>query len=113
MERISNNVLNCPNCGAPITGTKCEYCGTIFYDFANISTDGTPSYVRLKLLDRLIIFKAVTTDVRFEVQSNNEAILYENNNPYYVIDCPAYHVTMEMDLVPDDRGVIFEKRIKQ
>lgn len=22
--------LNCPNCGAPITGDKCEYCGTVF-----------------------------------------------------------------------------------
>lgn len=22
--------LNCPNCGAPITGDKCEYCGTLF-----------------------------------------------------------------------------------
>ena len=21
---------NCPNCGAPITGDKCEYCGTSF-----------------------------------------------------------------------------------
>lgn len=21
---------NCPNCGAPISGYKCEYCGTVF-----------------------------------------------------------------------------------
>lgn len=21
---------NCPNCGAPITGRQCEYCGTVF-----------------------------------------------------------------------------------
>jgi hypothetical protein len=21
---------NCPNCGAPIVGSKCEYCGTVF-----------------------------------------------------------------------------------
>lgn len=25
---------NCPNCGAVITGDKCEYCGTVF-DFNN------------------------------------------------------------------------------
>ena len=24
------DLLNCPNCGAPISGSKCEYCGTIF-----------------------------------------------------------------------------------
>ena len=23
-------LLNCPNCGAPVTGQKCEYCGTRF-----------------------------------------------------------------------------------
>lgn len=22
--------LNCPNCGAPITGRVCEYCGSVF-----------------------------------------------------------------------------------
>ena len=21
---------NCPNCGAPVTGRRCEYCGTAF-----------------------------------------------------------------------------------
>ena len=26
------NELNCPNCGAPRTGTICEYCGTVFYN---------------------------------------------------------------------------------
>lgn len=25
-------LYNCPNCGAPITGDKCEYCGTVFRD---------------------------------------------------------------------------------
>ena len=23
-------MTNCPNCGAPITGWRCEYCGTVF-----------------------------------------------------------------------------------
>ena len=23
-------MTNCPNCGAPITGSKCDYCGTVF-----------------------------------------------------------------------------------
>ena len=25
-----NKSTNCPNCGAPITGCKCDYCGTDF-----------------------------------------------------------------------------------
>lgn len=27
---MRDGVLNCPNCGAPVTGGRCEYCGTIF-----------------------------------------------------------------------------------
>lgn len=30
------NKLNCPNCGAPRTGTICEYCGTVFYNINHI-----------------------------------------------------------------------------
>lgn len=26
---------NCPNCGAPLKGGKCEYCGTITNDVAS------------------------------------------------------------------------------
>ena len=25
-----SNMTNCPNCGAPIVASKCEYCGTVF-----------------------------------------------------------------------------------
>ena len=26
----ANKTTNCPNCGAPITSSKCDYCGTDF-----------------------------------------------------------------------------------
>lgn len=29
---------NCPNCGAPITGDSCEYCGTVFVEEIENST---------------------------------------------------------------------------
>lgn len=29
-EQIKNKLINCPNCGAPITDIMCEYCGTVF-----------------------------------------------------------------------------------
>ena len=50
--------LNCPNCGAPITEEICPYCGTIFYDFANIEI-GKPAALRLKTGHRLTVCKAV------------------------------------------------------
>lgn len=30
-------MTNCPNCGAPITGPKCEYCGTRFPEYRKSS----------------------------------------------------------------------------
>ena len=30
VELTHNRITNCPNCGATITGMKCEYCGTDF-----------------------------------------------------------------------------------
>ena len=38
-------MYNCPNCGAPRTGDKCEYCGTVFRRQEPTSVlfaDGTP-----------------------------------------------------------------------
>ena len=112
MERIANNILNCPNCGAPINGANCEYCGVIFYDFANLDADG-PSYIRLRFAGRLLIFKALTTSVCVENRGCGTT-LYADNVPYYTVgSSPDYHITLEMDVVPDDRGVMFEKRMRQ
>ena len=30
IDLAQNKRTNCPNCGAPITGMKCEYCSTDF-----------------------------------------------------------------------------------
>lgn len=43
---------NCPNCGAPITGNKCEYCGTVFYDFSKEIATLDETILRLKLQEQ-------------------------------------------------------------
>lgn len=40
-------MTNCPNCGSPISGVKCEYCGTAFFDLVDI-TVGEKCIVRLR-----------------------------------------------------------------
>ena len=37
--RFREEMLNCPNCGAPISGDRCEYCGTQFIDCTTIQPD--------------------------------------------------------------------------
>lgn len=35
-------MTNCPNCGAPITGRICEYCGTVHWQDNAINTTDSP-----------------------------------------------------------------------
>lgn len=39
---------NCPNCGAPVRGARCEYCGTVFDRQAS---DDTPAMNYIPLRD--------------------------------------------------------------
>ena len=45
-------MTNCPNCGAPIKGPECEYCGTIF---GHRLTDAQSLNMVLAELDAAII----------------------------------------------------------
>lgn len=79
--------LNCPNCGAPIRGIECQYCGTMFYDFASIRDD-RPSYIRIKNNDNYIVCRAVMDSANFYMQSG---------------EFPQ--VDISFTVLPDDRGV--------
>lgn len=39
-------VMNCPNCSAPISGDRCDYCGTQFIDCTTIRPD-KPFYLKI------------------------------------------------------------------
>lgn len=62
--------LNCPNCGAPITSTKCPYCGTVFYDFATLDST-KPTYIRMVWNDRIVTSRVVmrTASINFELDA--------------------------------------------
>lgn len=45
----------CPNCGASMHNKEyaliCDHCGTVIFDYATLSTDGTPFFARIKMPD--------------------------------------------------------------
>lgn len=50
-------MINCPNCGAPITpySYKCEYCGTYVFDTCSWDLDSNkPCYIRFKINNKII-----------------------------------------------------------
>lgn len=55
-------VTNCPNCGAPITGARCEYCGTMLVDFAAIKSDG-PFWMKFNLRGQTFMAKVVLAEM--------------------------------------------------
>lgn len=54
-QRILKPVPNCPNCGAPIKGSTCEYCGTTF----SVDTEALQSAKKIEELysDAISAFK--------------------------------------------------------
>lgn len=41
------DILNCPNCGAPIQDDICPYCGSVFLDWATFDVK-RPTFVKVK-----------------------------------------------------------------
>lgn len=47
-------MTNCPNCGAPIDGTKCSYCGTSFVDLTALDLAGG-DFVKVRVGDSEVL----------------------------------------------------------
>ena len=45
------DLLNCPNCGAPISGSKCEYCGTTFSENRDDDISDLNEKIRLAMIN--------------------------------------------------------------
>ena len=101
--------LNCPNCGAPITGVECEYCGTLFYDFASIDLD-KPTYLKIKWNDQIITCKAVMRS--FNIELTNETIDCYSGKGYAVKFVTTRNATcdVEFDLLPDENDFLLQRR---
>ena len=83
--------LNCPNCGAPITGVECPYCGSVFYDF--VTLDSTkPTYIRMVWDDQIITSRVVMRTATINIEYDA---------------LPA--IEIEFLAVPDDDGVMIRQ----
>lgn len=102
--------LTCPQCGAPITGTECKFCGVTFYDFSTLDMN-KPCYIRLKTGKFINIFKAIVTKADFNMESN-DTVLYCDDNPYVTINAPKCSLDISMDILDDDGIFLTRKEIE-
>lgn len=103
---MKNNI--CPNCGGAITSEKCQYCGTLFFDFACLDLE-KPFYIKIKHQNQIKRCKVKLTSFITKLNSNDD-VCYCDNTPYYIYRNTEETIAMEFQVVPDGKllGVIVD-----
>lgn len=60
--------FNCPNCGAPISGDRCEYCGTQFIDCTTLRPDKAFYLKYSPDGKKTIVTKVILESARHEIE---------------------------------------------
>ena len=75
-NRMETDNRTCPNCGAPLVGFECPYCGATFYDFANLSMD-KPVYLRYRHTNgKVLLMKTYLTNMCLDVNSLQDEVVH-------------------------------------
>lgn len=94
-------MTNCPNCGAPISGDACQYCGTVIWDFATIEL-GKPQWIKVKHHGEIILVRAMIDSVSTHLSPPATS---------FYADCGLIYTERSMDMdvhltiVPDEDGI--------
>lgn len=97
-------MTNCPNCGAPLTGFKCQYCGAIIFDFASIEV-GKPVWINFKLGEHWVLAHVLPESASLYVEPMDEVVMYADGVAQATFRKPA-PTRIEMDFIeiPTDKG---------
>ena len=73
-------MTNCPNCGAPIISSQCEYCGTIFSKFSEYSGEDEISLLKLETehLKHTVELKALYEDALLAMRAYGDGLITPN-----------------------------------
>lgn len=78
----------CPNCGAPISGWECDYCGAVFYDFSSIDVSfNKPIFMKFKHEGKVVETKVILT--RFDVNQSPEYFDLYCDDDNQIYSCKA------------------------
>ena len=103
---------NCPNCGAPIEGVKCAYCGTYFFNIADIE-ENKPHYIRLNLGGHKMMFNVVASNIEFR-QEREMATYYADSQPYFMAQTDVRtHISIDLDVIPDENGIMAMRKVEK
>ena len=90
--------ISCPNCGGTVEGSRCPYCGSVFWDVADLEV-GKPAWLRFRYNDRTIVCKAIPKS--FDIHYNDPEYLYADNRLYMMIASkPNFDISMNFFTIP-------------
>lgn len=98
---------NCPNCGAVMDSDKCQFCGTILYDFACLDAD-QPFYMKIKLNNEIFRVKAKMTvlKVRHYFDELPDILRYADVKPIMITRAEHINIKAEFEAI-QEKGVLF------
>ena len=92
---MSGDERTCPNCGAPLVGFECPYCGATFYDFANLSMD-KPVFVRYRHTDgKVVLMKTYLTNMSLEMSAVQNDVVHLGFNVVTMRNQPEMLLTAD------------------
>ena len=88
-RRDDRPTVNCPNCGAPMKGFKCEYCGTPAIPILELG--GEPVMMKFSYRGEEFTFNVVVDrfDVDYDYHMNSYSTIYADSFCYKPT-CSAY-----------------------
>lgn len=92
--------FNCPNCGAPISGDRCEYCGTQFIDCTNLRPDKA-FYLKYSPDGKnTIVTKVILESARHEVEPREIDLGIDiDDRMMRIYSCPQHTINVTYRVV--------------
>ena len=100
---------NCPNCGAGITGERCEFCGTVIYDFAALQT-GAPSFVKIMHNGAIYMMRMIVDEFSMRFERDTIEIPSDGRMPFGHITA-SEHLDVSLNahcVTLDDEGCLMK-----
>lgn len=89
--------FNCPNCGAPINGDLCPYCGTAFIDWSAIDIH-KPNWIKVKFDDKIVLVKAILANASVHADYSEPISYYMDAFDAYCCVKTTPHIEIESTL---------------
>lgn len=99
---------NCPNCGAPIEGIKCKYCGTYFFNLTDLDYD-KPKYIRIPVGNSRCMFNVLADEISF-TQEASPIRMYADEQLFVTMSPPECTLNIKLRVVPDDEGILMLRK---